>query len=114
MKTLKLGNNVEWRGRYSFGFSYALNSVTLGNKLIRIGAFSFKDCTKIKSITIPATVTYIENSAFEKATGLRTIYFKGTTEPQCGGNAFYQVPSTVYVPSGYSSSDFCGEPIKKQ
>ena len=78
----------------------SLTSVTIGNSVTTIGGCAFECCSSLTSITIPDSVTEIGNRAFALCSSLTSIYCKAQTPPSVEPETFYNVSTTLYVPTG--------------
>ena len=122
--TYTILDGVKTIGKSAFHESTGLTSVVIPDTVTMIEMIAFYGCSGLTSITIPAKVASIGDQAFIDCDNLKTVYFKGTTEPNCHydtldnslchGNSFCvndDIPTdvVVYVPSGYTadSDGFC-------
>ena len=91
-----------------------IKNVVIGNGITKIGNYAFRDCTLLANIRIPASVISIGSYAFSGCSSLETVYYKGTTAPNCTSNAFSGTGvSLVNVPTDYSETKFCSYNVTK-
>ena len=70
---------------------------------------------KSGSYTIPSSVTTIYSYAFEGCSGLTSVTYEGTTDPDNGSSIFTNTQVTkVNVPCEYKNLTFCGLDIKRR
>ncbi len=109
---ITIPNSVTEIGREAFYYCSGLTSVTIPNSVRTIGGRTFCECTGLKEVTIGNKVTSIDYDAFRSCSGLMSIYSLNPEPPTCGGDVFYNVPTStcvLYVPIGskeaYSTAD---------
>ena len=95
---------------YTFEGCSSLKSISIPNKVTTIGSSVFYKCSSLKSISIPKSVTTIGSSAFRDCSSLTSTYIKATSLSTYGSNAFYNSPTTIYVPSGSEETYKAGWP----
>ena len=91
-------------GERAFGSCHNLTSVTISTGVTAIGSGAFTDCIKLPSFKFPASIKTIGDSAFQNCSGLKTVFFNGTSQlEEIGPNAFqnctgllgFEMPSSV-------------------
>ena len=82
-------------------------------KVTSIAQRAFRSKYNLISLTINANLTKIGDSAFQGASGLVSIYYYGTTAPQCSLYVFYETDVSIYVTDSYESDTFCGQVITR-
>ena len=89
-------------GNDAFGGCSSLTSMVIPKGVTSIGEAAFSHCNNLTSIVIPEGVTSIGERAFNYCSSLTSFTCLATYPPTLGGNAFYNVPSTIYiyVPAG--------------
>lgn len=63
-----------------FYYCTGLTSVAIPDGVTSIGDHTFQGCRSLTSITIPDGVTSIGSYAFQGCSGMKKVFYKGTTE----------------------------------
>jgi len=86
-------------------------SMNIGNSVARIQPYAFYMCPNLKSVVIDKSVTYIGDVVFCECASLKTVTYKGTSDPGAGSEEVFcegTLLDKVCVPAEYSSRRFCG------
>ena len=68
----------------------------------------------LTNVIIGNNVNYIGNSAFSDCVSLKSVVYKGTSDPGSkSSNVFYNCPclKEANVPNNYKDKEFCGIPV---
>lgn len=109
LEIVNIPQSIERIGEFAFS-DCAITDVHLPETLKRIDIDAFQSCRKLKTIVLPSSLTVIETNAFNLCGGLRSVYCKATTPPECIASGieteiidpFSQIDKTIplYVPIG--------------
>ena len=80
LKSVEFNDGITTIGNRAFADCSALTSIDLPEGLTKIGSFAFNYCRALSVITFPRSLTYIGIGAFAYATGILTLYYKGTNK----------------------------------
>ena len=72
---------------YSFGYNFALTSISLPTTLDSIGTHAFYGSCALQSVTIPAAVKHIEENALQDCGSLQLVQMLPSTPPTMIGSA---------------------------
>ncbi|MDD6751332.1 MAG: leucine-rich repeat domain-containing protein [Bacteroidales bacterium] len=110
LTSIIIPNKVTTIGGSVFYKCSSLKSISIPKSVTSIGSSAFRDCSSLTSISIPESVTKIGNYAFRDCSSLTSTYIKATSLSTYGSNAFYNSPTTIYVPSGSEETYKAGWP----
>lgn len=109
LESVNIPQNIERIGEFAFS-DCAITDVHLPETLKRIDSDAFQSCRRLQTIVLPSSLTVIETNAFNICSGLKSVYCKATTPPECIASEvetetidpFSQVDKTIplYVPIG--------------
>lgn len=108
LKNVNIPQNIERIGEFAFD-GCGIAELQLPETLKRIDQDAFQGCYNLNTILLPASLTTIETHAFFLCHGLKSVYSKATTPPECVATGFQteidpfsQVDKTIplYVPVG--------------
>lgn len=102
---VKIGNNVNYIGKYSFYQCPNLESVKFGGRVQTISTCAFTQCPKLGNVVLPSSVERLGAKAFFKCTSMRIMTVKTSRLNYLGTKAFAINPKiTIRVPkSKYSA-----------
>ena len=102
---VKIGNNVNYIGKYSFYQCPNLESVKFGGRVQTISTCAFTQCPKLGNVVLPSSVERLGAKAFFKCTSMRIMTVKTSKLNYLGTKAFAINPKiTIRVPkSKYSA-----------
>ena len=109
LEIVNIPQNIERIGEFAFS-SCAITEVHLPETLKRIDSDAFQSCLRLQTIVLPSSLTVIETNAFNICCGLKSVYCKAITPPECIASdvetetvdPFSQIDKTIplYVPIG--------------
>lgn len=109
LESVNIPQGIERIGEFAFS-DCAIADIHLPETLKRIDSDSFQSCRQLKTIVLPSSLTTIETNAFNLCHGLKSVYCKATTPPECIASdietetidPFSQIDKTIplYVPIG--------------
>ena len=107
IESVTIGNSVTSIGEGAFWGCTGLTSATIGNSVTSIDAQAFEGCSGLTSATIGSSVASIEIYGFSKCTSLTSITSLATTAPTIQSSTFQNVKTngTLTVPSGSNGYD---------
>ena len=74
LRSVTIGNDVEWIGGSAFAFS-GITSVKIEDNVSSIGSEAFKECSYLSKVSLCDGLTTIKTGAFENCVRLSTINF---------------------------------------
>ncbi len=110
LTSISIPESVTTIGSYAFKNCSSLTSINIQKGVTTIGYSAFYGCSSLTSINIPESVTSIGYEAFGVCSSLTSTYIKATSLSTYGSNAFYNSPTTIYVPSGSEETYKAGWP----
>lgn len=108
LKEVNIPAKIERIGEFAFN-STAISDVQLPETLQRIDQDAFQGCNQLSTIVLPASLTTVETHAFNLCKGLRSVWCKAVTPPNCipsdceeSIDPFSQIDKSIplYVPIG--------------
>lgn len=78
LKTITIGEKVQWIGDYAFNHCEALLKVTVPNNVIYIGNSTFSHCSNLETITLGENIQFIGSDIFRGCEKLSKIYCRKT------------------------------------
>ncbi|MGM9750830.1 MAG: leucine-rich repeat domain-containing protein [Candidatus Cryptobacteroides sp.] len=113
LTSIIIPNKVTTIGSSAFRGCSSLTSISIPKSVTTIGGYAFYGCSSLTNISLPESVTKIGNYAFRDCSSLTSTYIKATSLSTYGSNAFYNSPTTIYVPSGSEETYKAGWPDYK-
>ena len=110
LTSIIIPNKVTTIGGYVFYKCSSLKSISIPKSVTSIGYSAFRNCSSLTSISIPESVTSIGGYTFYGCSSLKSTYIKATSLSTYGSKAFYNSPTTIYVPSGSEETYKAGWP----
>lgn len=104
LKSVTIGNGVEWIGTNAFWGCSGLTSVTIPDSVTSILDGAFWSCTSLTSVIIPDSVTGLGSDAFNNCTGLTSVTI-GNSVPLIRNRAFSDCTSlkSVTIPNSVTT-----------
>lgn len=102
---VKIGNNVNYIGKYSFYQCPNLETVKFGGRVQTISTCAFTQCPKLGNVVLPSSVERLGAKAFFKCTSMRIMTVKTSRLNYLGTKALAINPKvTIRLPKAKYSS----------
>ena len=109
IKTVIVGQGINYIGQYAFYDCSNLTSVSLPQSLTMIGKCAFENCNSLKSVVLPSGLVILYDSAFYNCTNLTTINFPASLT-YIGRACFYnceKLHGNIVIPSKVTTIGNC-------